>query len=138
MSELTPDEKQQILEVAHTRGKVQAVKFVRGLKGYPLSECKQAVDALMNIASGDATAIAAMDSNLSDQQLDQVLDALSDGKKIQAIKHYKEATGRSLSESKKLVEQIQKEMGIESSASGCASSVLLFIVLGTGLAALAI
>ena len=43
----------------------------------------------------------------------EVTDALQRGEKIEAIKHYREATGVGLKEAKDFVEEIQRRAGID-------------------------
>ncbi len=62
-----------------------------------------------------------------------VLTLASRGKKIEAIKLYREATGVGLKEAKEAVEALMSEQGIDSPGSGCASVLLaVFLLLGLG------
>jgi ribosomal protein L7/L12 len=83
-----------------------------------------------------------MPDELDDEQIQQVADALASGRKIPAIKLYREFTGKGLSEAKKFIDELipkLKEQDPERFASlgeksaGCASVVLA----GLGLAAFA-
>jgi len=53
---------------------------------------------------------------------------LQDGKKIEAIKVYRQATGVGLKEAKESVEAIASERGIES-GGGCGTAVVLFALI---------
>ncbi len=75
-----------------------------------------------------------MKSNISEDKLKEVHDFLFYGKKIQAIKVYKEATGLGLKDSKTAVETIEKklrderpeEFKVSPDSAGC-SLVLLIL-----------
>ncbi len=66
---------------------------------------------------------------------EDVLGALRAGRKIEAIKIYREKTGVGLAEAKKAVEAMGTEHGITPQSSGCAGVVLAALVLGGSLAA---
>lgn len=76
-------------------------------------------------------------TNLTDQQLNEITEALLAGRKIEAIKVYREATGTGLKEAKEAIEQITDSLVEEhpelkqAKGSGCAS----VIVMGFGAAA---
>jgi hypothetical protein len=66
----------------------------------------------------------------------QVLPLLREGRKIQAIKLYRERTGRGLKEAKDAVELLADQHGIESKQAGCAGVILAALaVCGTLIAA---
>jgi len=50
------------------------------------------------------------DASLSDETRDKILDALAAGRKIEAIKLYREATGQGLAEAKGFIEQLSREL----------------------------
>lgn len=76
----------------------------------------------------------------SPEEVQQIADALASGRKIEAIKMYREATGAGLAEAKDFVEALipkLKEQDPEKYAkladakgSGCASMILVCIGLG--------
>lgn len=74
-----------------------------------------------------------MPNTLSDAQLDQVHSELFAGRKIQAIKIYREATGTDLKTAKDTVEAIDAELRtqhpdrFQSSKSGCMTILLLLL-----------
>lgn len=51
-----------------------------------------------------------MSSDLSQQQVDYISNAIADGEKIAAIKHYKDATGCGLREAKDFVEGLTERL----------------------------
>ncbi len=63
----------------------------------------------------------------------QVLEIARTQGKIQAIKHYREATGAGLKEAKDVVEAMILRHGLQIAKSGCASSVLLLAAAGAAL-----
>jgi ribosomal protein L7/L12 len=76
-----------------------------------------------------------MPEELSDEQLEQVADALANGNKIQSIKLYRAFTGKGLKEAKEFIDELipkLKEHDPEKYArnldkpAGCGTMVLLF------------
>ena len=63
----------------------------------------------------------------------QVLEIARTQGKIQAIKHYREATGAGLKEAKDAVEALILRHGVQIVKSGCASSVLLLLTSGVAI-----
>jgi ribosomal protein L7/L12 len=63
----------------------------------------------------------------------QVLEIARTQGKIQAIKHYREATGAGLKEAKDAVEAMILRHGVQIAKSGCASSVLLLVTAGAAI-----
>lgn len=83
-------------------------------------------------------------SDLPDNEADQrqaIIDSLYAGQKIQAIKFYRESSGKSLKESKEFVERLETELRRENpeafknaSGTGCGvSSAVFFLVLLTAI-----
>ena len=56
------------------------------------------------------------------------------GRKIAAIKLYRESTGLGLKEAKDAVEELGRRHGIAPARSGCAGVLLLLLLAGTALA----
>ena len=84
--------------------------------------------------------------DLTDDQWSQVEAHLYDGRKIEAIKVYREATGAGLKESKDILDQHEAELRGQfperfktTGKAGCGTAVMLLAVglLGLGAAALA-
>ena len=80
----------------------------------------------------------------SDEQIEDIAQALADGQKIEAIKIYRAATGKGLKDAKdfidalipKLVEQDpQKYANPEKSGTGCTSIVIVALLLSGAAAA---
>lgn len=83
-----------------------------------------------------------MSQELTDEQIGQVSDALAAGRKVEAIKLYREFTGLGLLEAKEFIDELipklkeqdsEKYAGLPDKSAGCASVVLV----GLGLAATA-
>ena len=73
-------------------------------------------------------------SELPSDKKDEVLGLLKAGKKIEAIKVYREATGFGLKESKEAVEALAKAEGVVMPESpGCGSASALFLAAGSAL-----
>ncbi len=80
-----------------------------------------------------------MPTTVSDEKRQEIIDALLQGQKIQAIKAYREATGLGLKEAKDfidtLIAQVQQDNpdAFKKTGSGCGSVVLLCVALVVGL-----
>ena len=74
--------------------------------------------------------------DLSEEQLKAMTDALIAGRKIEAIKIYREATGLGLKEAKEAVEKLVDELSAthpeirKSNKSGCASMLAAGFLVG--------
>ncbi len=79
-----------------------------------------------------------MDEQPSQQEIEAISDALASGRKIEAIKIYREATGKGLKEAKEFIEELIQKLEEHdperfaklSQSGGCSSMVMLSIVLG--------
>jgi ribosomal protein L7/L12 len=119
MPDLTDDQLQSILAEIDTKNLIQAIKLYREYTGAGLAEAKAAVEQM---AAGQLAPSAT-----PGVQLEPVLAELRAGRKIQAVKLYRQMTGLGLHESKTAVEQLAAANNIPSSKSGCGTSVLLFV-----------
>jgi len=72
---------------------------------------------------------------LSDEQLEQVADALAEGSKIQSIKLYRAFTGKGLIEAKEFIDELipklkeqdpERYARLSDKPAGCGLTVLLF------------
>ena len=82
-----------------------------------------------------------MDEQLTKEQIDQIGHALAACKKIEAIKIYREATGKGLKESKDFIDALipklkeqdpEKYAKLSATGTGCASVILLCCGLTVG------
>lgn len=83
-----------------------------------------------------------MSDTPTEEQIEQIADALAAGRKIEAIKIYREATGKGLAEAKefidalvpKLQEQDPERFAKLSQRGGCASVILFCVAAATAAA----
>ena len=125
-SDLQPEQLVELTHVLQTKGKLSAVKRYRELTRASLLESKNAVEELQR--SGDLNT-----SGLENQNaMDRVLDAIAQGKKLEAVKLYKSHKRCSLKESKKFIEQLMTELGAQPQPrGGCLSVILLVWILAS-------
>lgn len=127
-NELTDDQINQLLNELKAGRKLSAVKLCKEWTGRSLLESKNFVESL---ATGQACGTNDLDSNLAVNEIDRILDAIQKGKKLDAIKLYKESSGLSLMESKRFVERLMSELGIKDQA-GCTAIALAVIIAAAG------
>lgn len=102
--------------------KIEAIKLYRERTGAGLAEAKEAVETMEQ----GGTLPAAESSELDLQR--EVISLLEQGKKIEAIKLYRQRTGLGLAEAKQAVETIAAERHIVvPSGTGC-FGVLVFVL----------
>ncbi|PAY15680.1 hypothetical protein CKO51_30695 [Rhodopirellula sp. SM50] len=145
MNGLSQNQRDQILSAFNNRGKIAAVKLYKDWMNCSLLEAKNAVEAIEHEAKiGEVSQPAPPDSVESDRAMDQVDQAIARGKKLEAVKLYRQRSGKSLAESKAFVESRMEQSrstsaestshpaAVDSQRSGCFSVLLLFASL-TGL-----
>jgi ribosomal protein L7/L12 len=88
--------------------------------------CKKCGNAIPREESAPREEIVLPDGDLSEFEK-EILGLMKGGKKIEAIKRYREKTGCGLKEAKDAVEALAARYGIESKGVGCAG-VLLFLL----------
>ena len=100
-----PAQDPEVLEALASGKKILAIKRYRELTGLGLKESKEAVERLQ--ARGPRSPEPKRAATGGDPSQDpQVLEALASGKKILAIKRYRELTGLGLKESKDAVDRM--------------------------------
>lgn len=127
------EESQQAIADAITRGDtIEAIKLYRQATGVGL---KEAVDAVAAITRGVPTGPQQRAGNAS---MVQVEAALEQGRKIEAVKLYRNLTGLGLKESKEAVEAIQSAdpQRFPATSGGCAKAACMLIAAGIGLTGL--
>jgi ribosomal protein L7/L12 len=110
--------------------KIEAIKLYRERTGAGLKEAKDAVDA---IQQGERP----QDPEDGENQFHEILvSLLKQGRKIDAIKVFREVTGSGLKESKEVIESIAAKYGLSGSRShGCLSLIVLSLfILACGFA----
>ena len=110
-------------------GKLDACKLHQNFTGSSLLEAKQFVESLSSVEPGESDIAEDCDEAL----VGQILDLLESGCKLDAVRLYRDRTGRSLMESKNFIEKLISEFEIlekSKSQSGCVGIILIFVVLG--------
>jgi large subunit ribosomal protein L7/L12 len=104
--------------------KIDAIKRYREQTGAGLAEAKQAVEALERGESPPAA--EPIDASLEAE----IVSLLEQGRKMQAVKRYRERTGLGLKEAKDAVEAIAADRRIVTpSGGGCLGVVLLLTLI---------
>lgn len=100
---MTPDQRQAIVVALKSGNKIAAIKLCREATGMGLAEAKDWVEKL-DTTGGQEPPVLAVEAALS-----PVADLLFAGRKIEAIKLYREQVkpGAELKESKEAVEQLE-------------------------------
>ena len=120
------DFEEEVRRLLDSGNKIQAIKVYREHTGVGLAEAKDAVEAF---AAGSDLADSPPGDRIpvDDPELvDEVKELIGQGDPLLAVKLVRERTGRSLKESKEIVDQIGVDSGLTSpSGSGCLGAVLL-------------
>ena len=108
MPGLSPDQVQEIHKLLHDKQLIQAIRLYREATGVGLAEAKEAVEEM---ARNEFTKPPSGVRNYDDPVLEsKIRSLLSKGKKIEAVKIYREEYGISLKEAKDAVERIEVSM----------------------------
>ncbi len=120
--ETLPKDLEERLQLLIGRGqKIAALKELRTATGMGLKEAKDIVDSmasggsLRNMISSSTTAtpaISQITTDISTEAMGKVQDLLRSGKKIEALKAYREASGLSLKEAKDNIDKMARELSI--------------------------
>lgn len=108
--------------------KLEAIKLYREHTGAGLAEAKDAVESLEH----GGPLPQRSPSEDSSVELD-VVSLLEQGRKIEAVKVYRERTGVGLKQAKEAVETIASERGLVSASGGGCFGVLLFSITAAGI-----
>jgi ribosomal protein L7/L12 len=92
---------QEVMELLRDGRKINAIKRYRAATGVGLKEAKEAVEAIARKSEG-----VSREDVPQDALVQEVIELLRDGRKINAIKRYRAATGVGLKEAKEAVEAI--------------------------------
>jgi ribosomal protein L7/L12 len=115
----TDDLEQQVRSLLGEGKKLEAVKLYKEQTDVSLLEAKNAVEAIqLNVSPSEPG---------SDMEA-EVVRLLETGKKLEAVKIYKQRTGVQLIEAKQAVEALAARHGIASKDGGGCAGVLLAIV----------
>lgn len=114
----------EVAELLQNQGKIDAIKRFREYTGAGLKEAKDAVEA---IEQGRSFALLGKLDQGLESELTELLQA---GRKIEAIKRFREQTGAGLKEAKDAVERFAAAHGLAGSrGTGCLKMVLLAAML---------
>ncbi len=120
------DFEEEIRQLLDSGNKIQAIKVYREHTGAGLAEAKDAVEAFAGGGDLDGSSQSSRAPVDDPELLEEVKELLGQGNTLPAVKLVRERTGRSLKESKEIVDQIGVDSGLTSpSGSGCLGAVLL-------------
>jgi ribosomal protein L7/L12 len=122
MARPSADLEQQVRSLLDQGQKIAAVKLYKDQTGLGLAEAKQAVEAIQ----GDEGPPSPSDIG-SDLEA-ELLRLLGRGKKLEAIKLYKDQKGTTLLEAKQTVESLVARHGLGAQRAGCLGVVLVVIM----------
>ena len=120
--EFDTEKRSQLLELLESNRKLEAVKLYREWTRSSLRDAKNAVEQLEE--TGTLHWPEPDGESLNDAAMDEVIEAIERGQKIEACKIYKTHTGCSLKEAKEFVESLMGELGQTPAKAGC---LLLFL-----------
>ena len=108
MADLTPDQVQKIHQLLHDKQVIHAIKLYREATGASLAEAKRAVEEMAFVeVTKPPSGVRSFDNPVLESKIRSML---SKGKKIDAIKIYREEYGIGLNEAKIAVERIEATM----------------------------
>lgn len=128
-SPLTDAQIREIRQRLSDGQKIDACKLHQDFTGSSLLEAKQFVESLASVERSEADVARDLDQAL----VGEILDLLEAGCKLDAVRHYKDHTGKSLKESYNFIGKLIGEFEIlekSNSPSGCVGLILIFVVLG--------
>jgi ribosomal protein L7/L12 len=121
-----PTDDEKLADLIKRGEKIGAVKFYRERTGVGLKEAVDAIEAMQRGGRPPGRSGSATDPS----DVAEIVALLEQGKKIAAIKLYRDKTGAGLANAKAAVEALASERGITFPRSGCAGVVLTCVVIG--------
>ncbi|MEL6110115.1 MAG: hypothetical protein AAFU85_29225 [Planctomycetota bacterium] len=112
-----PAKHRQLLELLESNQKLEAIKRYRQWTRSSLLDAKNAIEQLRE--TGTLRWPKQAKDSLEDAEMDEVLEAIERGHKIEACKIYRTYAGCSLKEAKDFVEDLMGELGHASAKTGC-------------------
>jgi ribosomal protein L7/L12 len=113
---LTAAQKADVVQMVHNQKKLEAIKKYKELTGVGLAEAKEAVEQLEREFAHTPPTYEhpddwhrELESTADGQTMADVYRFMQLGRKIEAIKVYRELTGKGLAESKEAVEQMERD-----------------------------
>ena len=125
-SQFSDAQSNQIRKCLGNDQKLDACKLYMDFTGGSLLEAKQFVENLPGVEPGSV-------EDTEQELVEQVLDLLESGCKLDAVRLYRDHTGKSLMESKVFIEKLISDFQIlekSNSPSGCVGVILVFVILG--------
>ena len=108
MPGLQPHQVQQIHQLIHTGQKIQAIQVYREATGVSLAEAKQAVEEMAFLeGTKPASGVRSLDNPVLESKIKSLL---AKGKKIDAVKIYRDEYGISLTQAQDAVNRIEASM----------------------------
>ena len=121
------DLEQQVRALLDQGQKIDAVKLYKDRTGVSLAEANQAVEAMQADAGPPSPA------DLGGDLEAELLRLLGGGRKLEAVKLYKERMEVSLLEAKQAVESLAARHGLAPQRAGCLSMVLAIVLVAVTL-----
>jgi ribosomal protein L7/L12 len=113
---------EEVRQVLLREGKIQAVKFYREQTHVGLAEAKAAVEA---IEAGQGRTASAAPSE------EALLSLLRAGRKIDAIRVYRQQSGAGLKDAKDHIEDLARRHGIRTPTASCGTAALAILAMIT-------
>ncbi|HKY53763.1 MAG TPA: hypothetical protein VJM08_05615 [Anaerolineales bacterium] len=115
MPGLSPDQVQKIHELLHKKQLIQAVQLYHQATGVSLAEAKEAVEEMALVeVSKPPSGVRSYDDPVMESKIRSLL---AKGKKIEAVKIYREEYGIGLKEAKDAVDRIEASMPRDSATA---------------------
>jgi ribosomal protein L7/L12 len=118
--------RRHLMELLRHGHKIEAIKVYREATGAGLAEAKTFVEELeRTLRTGELP--GSKNEVIADLETD-LLEHLREGRKIEAIKRYRQATNAGLKEAKDAVEALAQQRGITPRRAGCLGVVALVAI----------
>ena len=122
MATLDSQQRQQILSALDDGQKLAAIKLYRDFTGAGLSDAKRFVEELITTLE-----TGRLPGNEDSTELtERIVEELAAGRKIAAVKMYRDANNCGLKAAKVAVDDIQRQLG-DAPQSGCVTSAVAFV-----------
>jgi ribosomal protein L7/L12 len=109
---------------------IEAIKEYREQTGVGLKEAKGAIEMLVATGRLPATAAQPAPAAIGDEFEARLVELVRTGRKIEAIKEFRQRTGAGLKEAKEAVEALAARHGIVPTSGGCAGMILVLALSG--------
>jgi ribosomal protein L7/L12 len=110
-SELPEEDLQDVRQLLIQGKKIDAIKRYRELTGLGLAEAKAAIERLQGGSPGNAPAPR---GEVPEEELEAIKQLVFEHRKLDAIKHYRQATGVDLKHAKDVIDGLQERLREES------------------------